>query len=97
MDESDTNPGGEEGTDEAQNRFGRAREFMGDKYAAASDAVRDKYNSVREKVDDVDFGELLNQVRNYVKSNPGKALLISVGAGFLIGLLLRRDDSDSED
>ena len=28
--------------------------------------------------------------------NPGKALLISVGVGFVIGLLLRRDDSEED-
>jgi ElaB/YqjD/DUF883 family membrane-anchored ribosome-binding protein len=49
---------------------------------------------VREKVEDVDFGAITDQVRSYVRSNPGKALLISVGVGFLIGLLLRRDDSE---
>jgi ElaB/YqjD/DUF883 family membrane-anchored ribosome-binding protein len=43
-------------------------------------------------VDDVDMGAITDQVRTYVKSNPGKALLISVGVGFLVGLLLRRDD-----
>src|SRR5437763_5834273 len=37
---------------------------------------------------------IADQVRSYVRSNPGKALLISVGAGFLIGLLLRRGDED---
>ena len=37
---------------------------------------------------------ITDQVRSYVRSNPGKALLISVGVGFLVGLLLRRDDSD---
>ncbi|MCU1349057.1 MAG: hypothetical protein JWO56_2087 [Acidobacteria bacterium] len=85
-----TDPGG----DSSGGRFGRAKEFVGDKYAAASDAVRDKYNTVREKVDDVDFGAITDQVRSYVRSNPGKALLISVGAGFLMGLLLRRDDDE---
>lgn len=84
-------PGGEA---EGGDRFGKAREFVGDKYAAASGAVRDKYNAVREKVDDVDFGAVTDQVRNYVRSNPGKALLISVGVGFLVGLLLRRDDEE---
>ena len=49
-----------------------------------SDAMRDRYNTVREKVDDVDFGAITDQVRSYVRSNPGKALLISVGAGFLM-------------
>jgi len=74
-------------------RFGKAKEFVADKYEAASDAVKGQYNRVREKVEDVDFGAITDQVRSYVRSNPGKALLISVGVGFLVGLLLRRDDN----
>jgi ElaB/YqjD/DUF883 family membrane-anchored ribosome-binding protein len=85
--------GAGEGSD-ASNRFGRAKEFIGQKYESASGAVRDGYNNVRERVDDVDFGAITDQVRTYVRSNPGKALLISVGVGFLVGLLLRRDDED---
>jgi ElaB/YqjD/DUF883 family membrane-anchored ribosome-binding protein len=77
---------------EEQGRFTRAREYASQKYDAASDAVRGGYNSVREKVEDVDFGAVADQVRTYVRSNPGKALLISVGVGFVIGLLLRRDE-----
>jgi ElaB/YqjD/DUF883 family membrane-anchored ribosome-binding protein len=86
--------GSGEGTDSdsASGRFGRAREYVGDKYESASGAVRDGYNNMREKVEDVDFGAITDQVRTYVKSNPGKALLISVGVGFLVGLLLRRDE-----
>jgi ElaB/YqjD/DUF883 family membrane-anchored ribosome-binding protein len=82
--------GADAGTD---SRFGKAKEFVSDKYEAASDAVKGQYNRVREKVEDVDFGEITDQVRSYVRSNPGKALLISVGVGFLVGLLLRRDDN----
>lgn len=85
---------GTESEEGAGGRFGRAKEFVGEKYQEASGKVRDGYNSVREKVDDVDFGAITDQVRSYVRSNPGKALLISVGVGFLIGLLLRRDDED---
>jgi ElaB/YqjD/DUF883 family membrane-anchored ribosome-binding protein len=90
MDETTSGTGGETGGE--ANRFGRAKEFVGDKYDRASGAVRDGYNTVREKVEDVDFGAITDQVRTYVRSNPGKALLISVGVGFLIGLLLRRDE-----
>ena len=75
-------------------RFGKAKAFVNEKYSAASDAAKKGYNQVREKVEDVDFGAVADQVRSYVRSNPGKALLISVGVGFLIGLLLRRDDSE---
>ena len=83
-----------DGVDEESGRFGRAREYMGDQYERASDAMRDSYNNLREKVEDVDFGEILGQVRGYVRSHPGKALLISVAAGFVVGLLLRRDDDE---
>jgi ElaB/YqjD/DUF883 family membrane-anchored ribosome-binding protein len=84
------------GADEGEARFGRAKEYVNEKYEAASDAMKNQYNRMREKVDDVDFGEITDQVRSYVKSNPGKALLISVGVGFLIGLLLRRSDEDDD-
>lgn len=85
MDEETRATGTGEDEAEAENtgRFGRAREFVGS-----------KYNEVREKVEDVDFGAITDQVRSYVRSNPGKALLMSVGAGFLIGLLLRSDDDE---
>ena len=91
MDEttSGANAGGD-----ADSRFGKAKDFVNEKYSAASDAVRSQYNRVREKVEDVDFGAITDQVRGYVRSNPGKALLISVGVGFLVGLLLRRDDRE---
>ncbi|HET7710947.1 MAG TPA: DUF883 C-terminal domain-containing protein [Thermoanaerobaculia bacterium] len=95
MEETNTTPkGAEGGTAEDPGRFGRAREFVGEKYSAASDAMRNKYNVVREKVEDVDFAALMEQTRNYVRTNPGKALLISIGVGFAIGLLLRRDDDE---
>jgi ElaB/YqjD/DUF883 family membrane-anchored ribosome-binding protein len=70
---------------------------VNDKYGAASGAVRDTYNQVREKVEDVDFDGLADQVRGYVRSNPGKALLMSIGAGFIIGLLLRRSDDEEDE
>ena len=94
MDENSTPTGaaGAEGSED--DRFGRARQFVNEKYENASGAVRDGYNTIRERVEDVDFGAITDQVRTYVRSNPGKALLISVGVGFLIGLLLRRDDED---
>ncbi|HEX3582637.1 MAG TPA: DUF883 C-terminal domain-containing protein [Thermoanaerobaculia bacterium] len=81
-------------TDETAGRFGRAKDYVNDQYTKASDAMRDSYNTVREKVEDVDFGAITDQVRSYVRSNPGKALLISVGIGFVVGLMLRRDEDE---
>lgn len=84
MDENTrTTGGGGAETEDTAGRFGRAKDYMGG-----------KYNQVRERVEDVDFGAMADQVRGYVRSNPGKALLISVGVGFLVGLLLRSDDED---
>ncbi|HUP49820.1 MAG TPA: hypothetical protein VNA04_13625 [Thermoanaerobaculia bacterium] len=83
MDEDTRTTGGEEAESQESGRFGRAREYVGG-----------KYNTVRERVEDVDLGAMADQVRDYVRANPGKALLISVGVGFLVGLLLRGDDED---
>ncbi len=82
------------GTEETSARFGKAKEYAREKVDAASDAMKNQYNRVRERVEDVDFGAVADQVRTYVRSNPGKALLISVGVGFVIGLLLRRGDHE---
>jgi ElaB/YqjD/DUF883 family membrane-anchored ribosome-binding protein len=92
--EETTNRTSGDGADTSGGRFDRAKGFVNEKYSAASDAVRDGYNTVRERVDDVDTGQLLDNARGYVRSHPGKALLISVGVGFLLGLLLRSDDSE---
>ena len=82
------------GGGDASTRFGKAKDFVNEKYSAASDFTRNQYNRAKEKIDDVDFGAITDQVRSYVRSNPGKALLISVGIGFVVGLLLRRDDDN---
>ena len=82
------------GGESSGGRFGRAREYVGSKYEAASDAMRDGYKNVRERVDSTDFNAIGDQVRTYVRSNPGKALLISVGVGFIVGMLLRRNEDE---
>jgi len=94
QDETTSTPGADSSGGEQGSRFGKAKDFVNEKYDAASDAMRNQYNRVREKVEDVDFGAITDQVRSYVRSNPGKALLISVGLGFVIGLLLRRDNDE---
>jgi len=88
MEEKNRSTGGGEGEDSADagSRFGKAKEYMGS-----------KVNEMRERVEDVDFGAVTDQVRSYVRSNPGKALLISIGVGFVIGLLLRGGDEEEED
>ena len=89
-----TDTGSAAGDEGGGGRFNRARDYASQQYERAAGAARNAYSSARERVEDVDFGALTDQVRTYVRSNPGKALLISVGVGFLIGLLLRRDEDD---
>lgn len=96
-DETTTTPGSATSGDAAEGgRFSRAKDFVSDKYASASDTVREKYSEIRDKVDEIDFGGLTEQLRSYVRSNPGKALLISIGVGFVVGLLLRRAGDDDD-
>jgi ElaB/YqjD/DUF883 family membrane-anchored ribosome-binding protein len=76
--------------DDAEGRFNRAKGYVGEKYGAAADAVKNRYTAIKGKVDEIDFEEVTEKVRGYVRSNPGKALLISVGVGFVVGMLLRR-------
>lgn len=77
-------------------KYTQASQAVGEKYTQASQAVRNKYTAVREKVDDIDFAGATDKVRAYVRENPGKALLISVGVGFALGLLLRRSRRDDD-
>jgi ElaB/YqjD/DUF883 family membrane-anchored ribosome-binding protein len=72
----------------------RAKAFVGEKVSSAGEAAKKAYGAVREKAADADMGAMLEQVRAYVRQNPGKALLFSIGAGFLLGLLLRRGDDE---
>jgi ElaB/YqjD/DUF883 family membrane-anchored ribosome-binding protein len=65
----------------------------GESIRSATSSARSRYGEIRSKVGDADYAGMLADLRNYVRENPGKAVVISVGAGFLIGLLLR----DSED
>lgn len=82
--------------DEQQSTGGSETGEEGSRFSKAKDYVGSKYNEVRERVEDVDFGAIVDQVRTYVRSNPGKALLLSIGIGFVIGLLLRGGE-DEED
>ena len=71
---NETRATGDGADGEDPGHFGRVKDFMGGGYSKASDAVRDGYNNVREKVEDVDFGAITDQVyavlfvQNSVKS-----------------------------
>ncbi len=61
-------------------------------YNDAADKVQKGYRRARRDVERVgrDVGE-------YVRENPGKSVLIAAGIGFLVGLVLRRRDTEDDD
>lgn len=83
-------------TDAVKEKYTAATDTVKEKYSAATDAVKERYDQIREKVADIDLNGVTEQVRSYVRSNPGKALLISIGVGFVVGLMLRRPDEDDD-
>ena len=59
----------------------QAKEFVGDKVAVVSDKIKE--------LKDMDFSELTENCKEYARRNPGQAILISAGAGLLLGLIIR--------
>lgn len=59
----------------------QAKEFLTDKMSVVGDKVKDLQN--------VDFGEIAENAKDYARNNPGQAILISAAAGLLVGLILR--------
>ena len=58
-----------------------AREYVSDKISV----VGDKFSDLR----DIDYAQATDNAKQYVRQNPGQALLLSAAAGFVIGFLLR--------
>ena len=82
----DVRRGAERASDEIRRGTQKAREG----YREAAETARETFDKVRG-----DAGNLTREVGFYVRDNPGKALLIAAGVGFLLGLLTRgRSDDD---
>lgn len=76
-------------TSEAKRRINKA----GDSMKSAASGARQKYGEVKEKIGSTDYRGLTSDLRTYVRENPGKAIVVATGIGFLLGLLMR----DSEE
>jgi ElaB/YqjD/DUF883 family membrane-anchored ribosome-binding protein len=66
---------------------------IGDRMTAAKEKVKDAVTRTREAAGNVrekSVGEVVDDVRGAVKRNPGKSILISLGAGLLLGRFLSR-------
>lgn len=58
----------------------------------AREGAREGYDKVRQNA-----GEWSRDLSFYVRDNPGKAVLLAAGVGFLFGMLVRRSREDDED
>ena len=63
-----------------------------EQYEILAEKVRELYSKARDRVSEVDFKEKGDQVLEYIRSNPGKAVLIALAAGFLVGYVTRPRD-----
>lgn len=59
----------------------QAQGFVNDKVSVVGDKIREFGNK--------DLGELTENAKAFARKNPGQAILISVAAGLLLGLLVR--------
>ena len=84
--------------DFVEEKIDQTKEVLGDSYSKARDQFDDVSDEVRKNVKtaskrlEKDYGDIWSDVRDYVKSNPGTALAISLGVGFLFGFLVRGGD-----
>ena len=77
--------------------YGRSREVVEELYEKAKvqfdrlyAEVRKGYAKIKAKIQEIDFEEIGDEVVNFVRRNPGKAVLIAVAVGFAIGYMVRR-------
>ncbi len=85
----------EEKIDAAQKAAGgdrgsRLRETVGN----VAETVRAKASSLREKIRETEWDDVVTNAKDYVRDNPGKSIAIALGLGFALGLLLRRRGDD---
>jgi len=79
------------GAERASSEIRRGTERARETYQDVADNARRGYDKVRD-----DAGNLTREVGFYVRDNPGKALLLAAGVGFLLGLVVRGRGDDDE-
>ena len=84
--------------DFVEEKIDQTREVLGDSYSHARDQFDDVSDDVRKNLKktarrlEKEYGPFWEDVLDYVRKNPGTALAISLGVGFLFGLLARGGD-----
>ncbi len=74
--------------DQAEVLYGNAK----DQYESLSVKAKDLYGKAKTRVSEVDFKGKSDEVVDYVRANPGKAVLIALAVGFVVGYATRPRD-----
>jgi len=81
-----------------EDRIDATRETLGarvkERAGQVADTVKEKAATVRDKIRQTDWDDVMNNVTGYVRDNPGKSLGIALGVGFALGVLLRHRGDD---
>ena len=59
----------------------QAKDYLGEKAGIVGDKIKDFATD--------DLGAMANKAKDFARQNPGQAILISAGAGLLLGLIVR--------
>ena len=84
--------------DFVEEKIDKTKEVLGDSYSRAREQFDDIGEDVRKNVKttarrlEKDYGYVWEDLRRYVRDNPGTSLAISLGVGFLLGFLIRGSD-----
>jgi ElaB/YqjD/DUF883 family membrane-anchored ribosome-binding protein len=84
--------------DFVEEKIDQTKEVLGDSYTKAREQFDDVSEDVRKGVKSAtkriekDYGDVWSEALCYVKENPGTAVAISLGVGFLLGFLIRGGD-----
>jgi ElaB/YqjD/DUF883 family membrane-anchored ribosome-binding protein len=79
------------GAERASAEIRRGTDTARETYREVSENARETYTRVRSEA-----GNLSREVTLFVRDNPGKAVAIAAGVGFLLGMLVRRGRGDDE-
>jgi len=84
--------------DFVEEKIDQTKDVLGESYARARDQFDDVSEDVRKNLKksarrlEKEYGPLWEDVLRSVRDNPGTAVAISLGVGFLFGLIVRGGD-----
>ncbi|HEY6066311.1 MAG TPA: DUF883 C-terminal domain-containing protein [Thermoanaerobaculia bacterium] len=79
--------------DFVEEKIEQTRDVLGDSLGDMSGEMRKQVKATAKRIEK-DYGYIWDDVRKYVRDNPGTAVALSAGVGFLLGYLLSGGDDD---